>query len=88
MIAELTARARSQKTESIAAIGGGSVLDAGKAAAAMLKHEHRVEDYLEGVGERSLTGAAVPVIAAPTTAGTGSESHQERRYQQAGKGRL
>ena len=86
MIAELTARARSQKTESIAAIGGGSVLDAGKAAAAMLKHEHRVEDYLEGVGERSLTGAAVPVIAAPTTAGTGSEATKNAVISRRGKG--
>ena len=59
----------------VVAIGGGSVLDAGKAIAGLLKLGHSVMEYLEGVGpERPYDGPAVPLIAVPTTAGTGSEA--------------
>ena len=56
-------------------VGGGSVLDAAKAIAGLLPHGNSVMDHLEGVG-RGLpyTGPATPFIAAPTTAGTGSEA--------------
>ncbi len=59
----------------IAAIGGGSVLDAAKAIAGLLTSGDSVLDYLEGVG-KGLTyqGPALPWIAVPTTAGTGSEA--------------
>lgn len=56
-------------------IGGGSALDAAKAIAGLLKVNHSVMDYLEGVGpELKYTGPVVPFIAVPTTAGTGSEA--------------
>jgi len=56
-------------------IGGGSVLDAAKAIAGLLRVSHSVMDYLEGVGpELPYQGPAVPFIAVPTTAGTGSEA--------------
>jgi alcohol dehydrogenase class IV len=56
-------------------VGGGSALDAAKAIAGLLRVQRSVMDYLEGVGpERPYTGPAVPLIAAPTTAGTGSEA--------------
>ncbi len=59
----------------VVGIGGGSVLDAGKAIAGLLKVGRPVMDYLEGVGpELDYRGPAVPFIAAPTTAGTGSEA--------------
>jgi alcohol dehydrogenase class IV len=58
----------------VAAIGGGSVLDAGKAAGAMVVQEGSVEEYLEGVGDRPFDGRKLPFIAVPTTAGTGSEA--------------
>lgn len=56
-------------------IGGGSALDAAKAIAGLLHVNRSVMDYLEGVGpEMKYTGPAVPLIAVPTTAGTGSEA--------------
>lgn len=56
-------------------IGGGSVLDAAKAIAGLLRVPHSVMDFLEGVGpELPYPGPAVPFIAVPTTAGTGSEA--------------
>ena len=59
----------------VIAIGGGSALDAGKAIAGLLRVGHSVMDYLEGVGPAlSYQGPAVPLIAVPTTAGTGSEA--------------
>lgn len=56
-------------------IGGGSALDAAKAIAGLLRPGNSVLDHLEGVGpELPYTGPAVPFIAVPTTAGTGSEA--------------
>lgn len=59
----------------VVGIGGGSALDAAKAIAGLLRFGDSVTDYLEGVGpERNYEGPAVPYIAVPTTAGTGSET--------------
>jgi len=56
-------------------LGGGSVLDAAKAIAGLLRTQHSVMDFLEGVGpELAYPGPTVPFIAIPTTAGTGSEA--------------
>ncbi|WP_102960160.1 iron-containing alcohol dehydrogenase [Mangrovicella endophytica] len=51
-------------------IGGGSCLDAAKVAALLLAHDGRASDYY---GEFKVPGPVLPLIALPTTAGTGSE---------------
>jgi alcohol dehydrogenase class IV len=54
--------------------GGGSVMDTAKALSAMLTNPGELLDYLEVVGKgQPLVNAALPCIAIPTTAGTGSE---------------
>jgi alcohol dehydrogenase class IV len=67
-------RAREAECDSVISIGGGSVLDTGKAIAALLTNSGQLLDYLEVIGRgRPLTYAAAPYIAVPTTAGTGAE---------------
>ncbi|ANT65020.1 iron-containing alcohol dehydrogenase [Prosthecochloris sp. CIB 2401] len=59
----------------VAGVGGGSVIDAAKAVSAMLLQEAPVERFIEGrEGFLVHDGRKVPFIAAPTTAGTGSEA--------------
>ena len=61
----------------VLAIGGGAALDLGKAVAALATNSpsDTVEDYLEGVGQGlQITERPLPLIAMPTTSGTGSEA--------------
>ncbi len=66
--------ARRERCDVVMACGGGSVVDAGKAIAALATNPGDVLDYLEVVGRgQPLTQMPAPFIALPTTAGTGSE---------------
>src|SRR5690606_3055113 len=68
------AHARSAGCDFVIGFGGGSVLDAAKAIAAMLTNDGDLFDYLEVIGRaQPLAQASAPCIAIPTTAGTGSE---------------
>lgn len=66
--------ARGEQCDFVIGFGGGSVLDAAKAIAAMLTNDGELLDYVEVVGRgKALTQPSAPFIAIPTTAGTGSE---------------
>ena len=68
------ARARQEQCDFVISIGGGSVIDAGKAIAAMLTNTGELLDYLEIIGQgKTLLKRSAPFIAVPTTAGTGAE---------------
>ena len=67
-------QARQAMTDLVVGIGGGSVLDTGKAIAALLTNRGSLLDYLETIGRgKQIRQAPVPYIAIPTTAGTGAE---------------
>jgi alcohol dehydrogenase class IV len=67
-------RSAPRDADLVIAIGGGSVLDTGKAIAALIANPGDPLDYLEVIGRgQPLQHPAVPCIAVPTTAGTGSE---------------
>jgi len=66
--------ATAERCDVVVAIGGGSAIDAGKAVAALIGNGGDPLDYLEVIGAgRPLARPSAPFIAAPTTAGTGSE---------------
>jgi len=67
-------KARQATCDLVIGIGGGSVIDTGKVAAALITNSGQLMDYLEIIGNaQPLECAAAPYIAIPTTAGTGSE---------------
>jgi alcohol dehydrogenase class IV len=67
-------RARDAGCDVVIGMGGGSALDTAKAIAALVASTGTILDYLEVIGQgRPLTRPAIPCIAIPTTAGTGSE---------------
>ena len=62
--------ARAFAPDVVVGVGGGSCLDLAKFSALMLAHGGRVQDYY---GEFKVPGPVLPVVAVPTTSGTGSE---------------
>jgi alcohol dehydrogenase class IV len=61
---------KSSGCDFIIGIGGGSPLDSAKAIAAMTVNEGSIADY----NGKEITGEILPLVAIPTTAGTGSEA--------------
>ncbi len=84
--AALAALPRDGRSEAvIVAVGGGSAIDLAKAVAALATNVDpgatapadltaTVVDHLEGVGSRTISHWPLPVVAVPTTAGTGAEA--------------
>jgi len=69
-----TAFAQQHNCDCVIALGGGSVMDAGKAIAAMLTNDGELSDYLEIIGRgKTLVHPPAAFFAIPTTAGSGSE---------------
>ncbi len=61
---------RDHEADGVVAIGGGSPMDTAKAAAVAFANEGDVRDY---AGYHNVPGPGLPLVAVPTTAGTGSE---------------
>ena len=64
---------RSGECDSVIGFGGGSSMDLAKAVALMANHPGNVSDYSVNEGGIKKINETVPVIAIPTTSGTGSE---------------
>lgn len=74
LVRQAVRTARQERCDLVIALGGGSAIDTGKAAAALLANGGDPLDYLEVIGKgKRLSSPSAPFIAVPTTAGTGSE---------------
>ncbi len=74
LVSEGANLARKNRCNMVIAAGGGSVIDGGKAIAAMITNPGNLPDYLEVIGGgKPLVEKPVPCVAVPTTAGTGAE---------------
>lgn len=75
MVDQAVLDARRAGCDFVIAIGGGSVIDTGKAVCGLTPNEGGLEEYLEGVGNgRKMVCSPLPLIAVPTTHGTGAEA--------------
>jgi len=72
---EVAALARASGCDLAVGLGGGSAIDLAKGVAVATSHPGPIWDYVTytGANAKPVTGAVLPVIAIPTTAGTGSE---------------
>lgn len=87
MIDEAVREARGNGADVVVAIGGGSVIDAGKAVSAMLLQDLPVERFIEGLPDfQEHDGRKVPFLAVPTTSGTGSEATNNAVISRVGPG--
>ncbi len=74
MAQEAAALAKRERCDFVIGLGGGSAMDAAKAVAALLTNPGDLLDYLEVIGRGTpIARLAAPLIAIPTTAGSGAE---------------
>jgi alcohol dehydrogenase class IV len=74
LVREGARRVQNAACDVVISVGGGSVIDAGKAIAAIATNGGEPLEFLEVVGKgQAISVPPLPFIAAPTTAGTGSE---------------
>ncbi len=85
LIDSIVSELRNLSFDAVLAIGGGSVIDGGKAIAAMLPIQEPIIDYLEEFGSKYHSGQSIPLIAVPTTAGTGSETTRYAMLSEVGE---
>lgn len=84
LVDSLAAKYRSENLSVIAAVGGGSVIDCGKALSAMICENESIFSFLEGTGTKKPSGRKIPFIAVPTTSGTGSEATKNAVFTKTG----
>lgn len=68
--------ARTERVDVVVAVGGGSVIDAAKGIALLARSAGALADYADTTPNRKPAADAIPVVAVPTTAGTGAEATQ------------
>jgi len=85
VIDKAVSRLNNETFNLVVAIGGGSVIDTGKAISAMIYKNNPVIEFLEGVGKEEHPGTKLSFIAIPTTSGTGSEATKNSVISQIGK---
>lgn len=86
IINQITTYYKYAQIQVVLGIGGGSVIDAAKTIAAMMHYpDDNVADYLEDFGEKIHNGLSLPMIAVPTTSGTGAETTRFALLSEVGK---
>lgn len=70
LVSKIAEEARAKKVDAVIGLGGGSSIDTAKVAAVLVTNDKDVNTY---IGIDQVEKDAVPIIAIPTTAGTGSE---------------
>lgn len=72
-VEEAVAKYQEAGCDGVVALGGGSSMDLAKAVALAVTHEGDLLQYTAGLGGADKIGTVAPLIAIPTTSGTGSE---------------
>ena len=72
-VAEALVKYRESDCDGVVAFGGGSSMDLAKAVALAATHDGDLLEYTAGLGGVGRIGPVAPLIAIPTTSGTGSE---------------
>ena len=72
-VEEAIEKYRSAECDGVIALGGGSSMDLAKAVALGVTHDGDLIDYTAGMGGAAKIGTVAPLVAVPTTSGTGSE---------------